>query len=117
MMKAPSPLTVPFEPITVTDRTVDAETWSLRLYVAGQSPKSLRAFVNLQKICEEELAGHYRIEVVDLVAHPERARGDDILAIPTLVRLIPTPLRKVIGDLSDTERVVTRLQLRPGEHW
>jgi circadian clock protein KaiB len=87
------------------------EQWELRLYVAGQSPKSLRAFVNLQRLCEMHLAGRYEIEVVDLVEHPSLARSDDILAIPTLVRRAPEPSRKIIGDLSDAERVVASLRI------
>jgi circadian clock protein KaiB len=90
-----------------------AETWHLRLYVAGQSPKSLLAFSNLQRLCETSLRGHYTIEVVDLVVHPELARADDILAIPTLVRRLPSPFRKIIGDLADTERVLVGLELQP----
>ncbi len=89
------------------------ETWFLRLYVAGQSPKSLQAFANLKKLCEEHLAGRYEIEVIDLVQHPSLARDDDILAIPTLVRRLPAPLRKFIGDLSDTDRVLVGLRLPP----
>jgi circadian clock protein KaiB len=92
----------------------EAELWYLRLYVAGQSPKSLRAFANLKNLCEEHLAGHYEIEIIDLVEYPTLARGDDILAIPTLVRRLPEPLRKIIGDLSDTERVLQGLRLQPG---
>jgi circadian clock protein KaiB len=86
--------------------------WHLRLYVAGQSPKSLRAFVNLTELCEEHLPGRHEIEVIDLMEHPELARSDDILAIPTLVRRLPAPLRKIIGDLSDTERVLVGLRLQ-----
>jgi circadian clock protein KaiB len=89
------------------------EVWYLRLYVAGQSPKSLHAFANLKNLCEKHLAGHYEIEIIDLVEHPSRARGDDILAIPTLVRRLPEPLRKVIGDLSNTERVLVGLRVEP----
>jgi circadian clock protein KaiB len=89
------------------------EMWHLRLYVAGQSPKSLHAFANLKHLCEEHLAGRYEIEVVDLVEYPARARSDDILAIPTLVRRLPAPLRKIIGDLSNTERVLVGLRLKP----
>jgi circadian clock protein KaiB len=89
------------------------EIWQLTLYVAGQSPKSLRAFANLKELCEVHLAGRYEIEVVDLIEHPELARSDDILAIPTLVRRLPAPLRKIIGDLSDTERVLVGLRLQP----
>ena len=89
------------------------ETWELRLYVAGQTAKSLAAFANLKKVCEEHLAGKYRIEIVDLLVNPQLAQGDQILAIPTLVRKLPTPIRKIIGDLSNTERVLVGLQLRP----
>jgi circadian clock protein KaiB len=89
------------------------EVWHLTLYVAGQSPKSLRAFANLARLCEEHLSGRYEIEVIDLVESPELARSDDILAIPTLVRRLPEPLRKIIGDLSNTERVLVGLHLRP----
>ncbi len=86
--------------------------WELRLYVAGQTPKSLAAFANLKKICEEHLAGQYHIEVIDLLKKPQLASGDQILAIPTLVRKLPAPIRKIIGDLSDTERVLVGLNLR-----
>ena len=89
----------------------DTESWILRLYVAGQSPKSLQAYANLKNLCEENLAGHYTIEVVDLIENPALARSDDILAIPTLVRRLPAPLRKIIGDLSNTERVLVGLRL------
>ncbi len=89
------------------------ELWELRLYVAGQTPRSITAFANLKRICEEHLAGKYKIEIVDLVRNPTLARGDQILAIPTLVRKLPTPVRKIIGDLSNTERVLVGLDLRP----
>ena len=89
------------------------EVWYLRLYVAGQSPKSLRAFVKLKALCEQHLAGRYEIEVIDLVEHPSLARADDILAIPTLVRRLPAPLRRIIGDLSNTERVLAGLHIGP----
>lgn len=85
--------------------------WHLRLYVAGQSPKSLNAFANLTHVCDDYLAGRYEIEVVDLIEHPGRAGGDDILAIPTVVRRLPTPLRRIIGDLSDTKRVLAGLRI------
>ena len=85
----------------------------LRLYVAGQTPKSMTAFANLKNICEEHLAGRYQIEVVDLLKNPTLARGDQILAIPTLVRKLPEPVRKIIGDLSNTERVLIGLDLVP----
>ena len=91
----------------------DAEVWELRLYVAGRTPKALGAFANLRRICEEHLAGGYRIDVIDLSVDPHLARGDQILAIPTLVRRLPTPVRKIIGDLSNTERVLVGLELRP----
>jgi len=87
--------------------------WELRLYVAGQTPKSLTAFSNLKKICESHLDGRYTIEVIDLVEQPQLSKGDQILAIPTLVRKLPQPVRKIIGDLSDTEQVLVGLQLRP----
>lgn len=87
--------------------------WQLRLYVAGQTPKSLAAFANLKKICEDHMAGKYRIEIIDLLENPALAKGDQILAIPTLVRKLPEPVRKIIGDLSNTERVLVGLDLRP----
>jgi len=86
--------------------------WCLRLYVAGQTPKSLSAFANLKKICEERLAGKYSIEVIDLLENPQLAKGDQIIAIPTLVRKLPVPVRKIIGDLSNTERVLVGLDLK-----
>ena len=87
--------------------------WELRLYVAGQTAKSLQAFANLKRICEEHLAGEYHIEVIDLLKYPQLAKGDQILALPTLVRKLPEPVRKIIGDLSNTERVLVGLDLRP----
>jgi circadian clock protein KaiB len=89
----------------------DAE-FDLRLYVAGQTPKAVRAFANLRKICDEHLAGRYRIEVIDLLEDPQLGRGDQILALPTLVRRLPEPIKKIIGDLSNTERVLVGLDLR-----
>lgn len=89
------------------------DKWDLRLYVAGQTPKSLAAFSNLKKVCEEHLAGKYRLEVIDLLKNPQLAQGDQIIAIPTLVRKLPEPVRKIIGDLSNTDRVLVGLQLRP----
>ena len=86
--------------------------FDLRLYVAGQSPKSLRAIENLRKVCEEHLAGRYRVELIDLLENPKLARGDEIIAVPTLVRKLPEPVRKIIGDLSDTEKLLVGLQLR-----
>lgn len=91
----------------------DVNFWQLRLYVAGQTPKSLTAFANLKKICEEHLEGKYRIEIIDLLENPTLAQGDQILAIPTLVRRLPEPVRKIIGDLSNTERVLVGLDVRP----
>jgi circadian clock protein KaiB len=93
--------------------TADSEHWDLRLYVAGPSPKSVAAFRNLQQLCEEHLAGRYHIEVVDLTKNPQLAQTDQILAVPTLVRKLPSPIRKIIGTLSNTERVVVGLGLRP----
>ena len=93
----------------------DPETWRLRLYVAGQTPKSIAAFANLKKICEEHLKGQYTIEVIDLLENPKLAKGDQILAIPTLVRKLPQPIRKIIGDLSDTARMLVGLDLRPAD--
>jgi circadian clock protein KaiB len=87
--------------------------WQLRLYVAGQTPKCLTALANLKKICEQKLAGEYEIEIIDLLERPQLARGDQILAIPTLVRKLPQPIHKIIGDLSNTERVLVGLDLRP----
>lgn len=92
--------------------TPDPEKWELRLYVAGKTPKSLAAIANLQRLCDEHLAGRYTIEVVDLIAHPHLAKGDEILAIPTLVRKLPEPIRRVIGDLSNIERALVGLQVR-----
>lgn len=89
------------------------DLWELRLYVAGQTPKSVTAFANLKQICEEHLKGCYKIEIIDLLENPKLARGDQILAIPTLVRKLPEPVRKIIGDLSNTERVLIGLDLRP----
>lgn len=89
----------------------DADKWILRLYVAGQSPKALTAFANLKKICEEQLEGKYSIEVIDLLLNPQLGNEDQILALPTLVRKLPIPVRKIIGDLSDTERVLVGLDL------
>lgn len=89
------------------------KTWELRLYVAGKTVKSVTALQNLKKYCEEHLAGQYRIEVVDLLVNPQLAEGDQILAIPTLVRKVPEPIRKIIGDLSNEEKVLVGLNIRP----
>ena len=91
------------------------EKWNLRLYTAGQSPKSLAALDNLKRMCEQHLPGRYTIEVVDLLKNPRLAKDDQIVAIPTLVRKLPDPVRKVIGDLSNVERALVGLQLRPAK--
>jgi circadian clock protein KaiB len=93
--------------------TSAAYFWDLRLYVAGQTPNCVQAFGNLRKICEQHMAGKYRIQVIDLLKNPQLSSGDQILAIPTLVRKLPEPVRKIIGDLSNTERVLVGLDLRP----
>lgn len=98
---------------SVTSRALDLSRWELRLYVAGKTAKSLAAMENLKRICEEHLPGQYEIEVVDLLVYPQLAKGDQIVAIPTLVRKLPQPIRKVIGDLSNTDRTLVGLQLRP----
>lgn len=101
---------------TTTARTTKPPAppkWDLRLYVAGPTPKSIMALRNLQRLCDEHLAGRYRIEVIDLMKNPQLAQGDQILAVPTLVRKLPEPIRKIIGDLSNTERVLIGLDLRP----
>jgi circadian clock protein KaiB len=92
-------------------RGANNDIWELRLYVAGQTPKSLTAFSNLKKICEERLPGKYKIEIVDLLKDPQLAKGDQIFAIPTLVRKLPEPVRKILGDLSNTERTLVGLDL------
>ena len=89
------------------------ERWELRLYTAGQTPKSVAAFNNLKRLCEAHMPGRYEIEVIDLMLNPRLAKEDQIVAIPTLVRKLPEPLRRIIGDLSDTERALVGLQLRP----
>lgn len=89
------------------------EIWILKLYVAGQTSKSIAAFANLKKICEEHLAGRYRIEIVDLLKNPRLAKGDQIIAVPTLVRQLPPPVKKIIGDLANTERVLVGLDVKP----
>lgn len=86
--------------------------WELRLYVAGQTERSVKAFTNLKKICDEHLAGSYHIEIIDLLKKPQLARGDQIIAVPALVRKLPEPVRKIIGDLSNTEKVLVGLDLR-----
>jgi circadian clock protein KaiB len=92
-------------------------TWELRLYVAGQTTKSVTALANLKRYCEEHLADRYTLEVIDLLQYPQLAEGDQILAIPTLVRKVPEPIRKIIGDLSNEEKVLVGLDIRPrGTH-
>lgn len=91
----------------------DKPKYLLKLYVAGQTPKSLTAFANLKKICEEYMAGQYQLEVIDLLVNPTLARDDQILALPTLVRKLPEPMKKIIGDLSNTERVLVGLNIKP----
>jgi circadian clock protein KaiB len=90
-----------------------AEIWELRLYVTGRSPNCLRAIENLHRACEQHLAGHYKIEIVDLLENPRRAADDQIVAVPTLVRSLPEPVRKIVGDLSDTDRLLAGLELGP----
>ncbi len=98
---------------TATARTASREAeWELRLYIAGQTQKSITAFANLKRLCEEHLKGRYRIEVIDLLKNPLLARGDQILAVPTLVRKLPEPMKKIIGDLSNEERVLVGLDIR-----
>ena len=109
-MKVDQTVPVPLRDAVATE---GPEVWELRLYVAGKTAKSVAALDNLTRLCEAELPGKYRIEVVDLLVHPQLAKGDQILAIPTLVRKLPQPIRKVIGDLSNTERTLVGLQLRP----
>lgn len=92
--------------------SADTDKWNLRLYTAGQSPKSLAALANLKRVCDEHLAGRYSIEVVDLLKNPRLAKDDQIVAIPTLVRKLPEPLRRIVGDLSDIERTLVGLQLK-----
>ncbi len=94
-------------------KVADKDIWILKLYVAGQTAKSVAAFANLKEICEEHLAGKYRIEVIDLLRNPTLAKGDQIFALPTLVRHLPTPVKKIIGDLANTERVLVGLDIKP----
>ena len=109
-MKAEQANPKPLDEVVATE---GPDVWELRLYVAGKTAKSVAAIENLTRLCERELPGKYRIEIVDLMVHPQLAKGDQILAIPTLVRKLPQPIRKVIGDLSNTERTLVGLQLRP----
>jgi circadian clock protein KaiB len=97
----------------IVESSLPVGHYNLRLYVAGQTPKSITALANLKKICEEHLVGRYQIEVIDLLEHPQLAVGDQILAVPTLVRRLPEPLKRLIGNLSNMERVLVGLDLRP----
>ena len=106
-------MSAPEKPATPVPCGNHPEVWELRLYVAGQTPKSITAFANLKRLCEGQLAGRYKIEVVDLMKYPNRARRDDVIVVPTLVRQLPPPIRKIIGDLSNTERVLIGLDLLP----
>ncbi len=99
----------------MTEQSAEQEQWLLCLYVAGQTPKSLTAFANLERVCEEHLRGQYQIEVIDLAQNPQQARADEVVVIPTLVRKLPPPLRRIIGDLSNTERVLVGLELTARE--
>jgi circadian clock protein KaiB len=105
---------IPTEPDAPGARAEEGspETWNLRLYVAGQTPRSVAAVANLKRVCEEHLAGRYTVEVIDLTRNPQRAVDDQIFAIPTLVRRLPEPLRRIIGDLSDTGKVLVGLNIR-----
>ena len=105
----------PAEHEAPTGANGETELWELRLYIAGQTPRSVAAFANLKKFCEEHLTGRYKIEVIDLIQHPQLAAGDQIVAIPTLVRKLPEPLRRIVGDLSNAERALVGLQLRPAQ--
>jgi circadian clock protein KaiB len=111
-MTSSKPISIAADDDEQDSTEVIGELYELRLYVAGQSRKSITAIKNLKQICEQHLAGRYEIEVIDLLEKPQLAKGDQILAIPTLVRKLPQPLRKIIGDLSDTERVLIGLDLR-----
>ena len=104
------------KPRTTKRRTTtspDGDFWELRLYIAGQTPNSIAAIANLKKICEDQLKGKYRIEVVDLLKKPQLAKGDQIVAIPTLVRRLPPPVKKIVGNLSKTERALVGLDIQP----
>ena len=111
-MTTPQPPTAPARARTSRK---PAKEWELRLYVAGQTPRSLAAIANLNAICETHLSGRYKIQVIDLLVNPQLSRDDQIVAIPTLVRKVPAPIRKIIGDLSDPDRTLVGLQLRPVE--
>ena len=108
----PKPVRVP-KALALSEDEAGAAEWQLRLYVAGQTAKSIAALNNLKRVCEEHLAGRYTIEVIDLLVNPRLAAGDQILAVPTLVRKFPEPIRKIIGDLSNEERVLVGLDVQP----
>jgi circadian clock protein KaiB len=112
MKKQPQTTTEAFEQAI---QKPDAANYLLRLYVAGNTPKSNQAIMNMRKICEERLQGHYQLEVIDIQQQPELAKGDQIIAVPTLIKKLPLPLRRMIGDLSETERVIVGLDLREVE--
>lgn len=115
MKKKPSPRkkNAPVSRVRPTARRSVSASWNLRLYVAGQTPRSIAAFSNLKRLCEERLAGRYTIEVIDVAQRPELAQGDQIVALPTLVRKLPEPIKRVIGDLSNLERVMVAIELEP----
>ena len=114
-MKKPAEAEAPDAQEPPTGASAETEVWELRLYTAGQTPRSVAAFANLKRLCEEHLPGRYKIDVIDLMQHPQLAAGDQIIAIPTLVRKLPEPLRRIVGDLSNTERTLVGLQLRPAQ--
>jgi circadian clock protein KaiB len=107
---------VPNKDVATRNGGSPGEKYLLRLYVAGQTPKSLAAITNLKKVCEEHLAGNYEIELIDLLKSPQLAKGDQILAVPTLVRRLPEPLKRIIGDLSNSERVLVGLDIKGKNH-
>jgi circadian clock protein KaiB len=111
MPSKPTPKDSP--PVRQTYGAAQSTDWDLRLYVAGMTTRAATAFANLKKLCDEHLPGQYRIEIIDLLKEPKLAHGDQIVAVPTLVRRLPQPVRKIIGDLSNTERVLVGLDLRP----
>jgi circadian clock protein KaiB len=113
LSKRPANAASSLKPKPRTPKSASPETWELRLYVAGKTPKSIQAFANLKRICDQHLEGRYRIEVIDLLKNPTLARGDQILAVPTLVRKLPPPVKKIIGDFTNTERVLVGLNLVP----
>jgi circadian clock protein KaiB len=99
--------------LKMNNMEIEEQTWELRLYIAGKTPKSVTALTNLRKYCEEHLQGKYKIEIIDLLVQPQLAEGDQIFAVPTLVRKVPVPIRKIIGDLSNEEKVLVGLNIVP----